>query len=186
MEDEKILDLFFARKEQGLDEMRAKYGKRCREIAYGILRSHPDAEECESDTLLAAWDAIPPQRPARLGAFLAKITRNLSLKRLRADSAQKRGGGEAMLSLDELAFCVGNDRSFDEQLQAQELADCIGRFLRTLPEAECRVFVCRYWYCDAVKEIAVRFGFTQSKVKMMLLRTREKLRDYLIKEGVLI
>lgn len=186
MEDEKILDLFFARKEQGLDEMRMKYGNRCREIAYGILRNRADAEECENDTLLAAWDAIPPQRPARLGAFLGKITRNLSLKRLRTDCAQKRGGGEARLSLEELSGCIGDDHSFDEQLQAQELADCIGAFLRTLPTEECCVFICRYWYCDTVKEIADRFGFTQSKVKMTLLRTREKLREHLIKEGVLI
>lgn len=184
MDDGGIVKLFLERNEQGLREAKSKYGNYCYSIAYGILRSRQDAEECENDTYWAAWNVIPPQQPRRLAAFLGKITRNLSLKRVRTDTALKRGGSVAIISLDELKDCIPTGKSFEEQLQAQELADIISVFLRTLSETEREVFINRYWYCDTVKEISGRFGFTQSKVKMMLLRTRVALRDYLIKEGI--
>jgi RNA polymerase sigma-70 factor (ECF subfamily) len=101
------------------------------------------------------------------------------------DTAVKRGGNAAILSLEELADCIPAGKSFEEDLQAQELADSISIFLRNLPETQRKVFILRYWYCDTVREIARRFGFTQSKVKMMLSRTRVDLREYLIKEGIL-
>lgn len=185
MDDQKIVMLFWERNEQGLLEAKSKYGNYCRSIAYNILRNMQDAEECESDTYLAAWNVIPPQQPTLLGAFLGRIVRNLSLKKLRSNTAAKRGGNEAILSLEELGNCIPSGKSFDEALQAQELADTISAFLHTLSEAECKIFVLRYWYCASIKEIADRFGFTQSKVKMMLLRTRTQLREHLIKEGIL-
>lgn len=184
MDDRSIVKLFLARDERGLREAKAKYGSYCYSIAYGILRSRLDAEECENDTYWAAWNVIPPQEPAFLAAFLGKITRNLSLKRLRADTALKRGGNAATVCLEELSDCIPGGKSFEEQLQARELADLISTFLRCLPQTERQVFVSRYWYCDSVKEISERFGFTQSKVKMMLLRTRAKLREHLEKEGI--
>lgn len=184
MEDGRIVKLFWERNEQGLREAKLKYGNYCRSIAYGILRSWQDAEECENDTYLAAWNVIPPQRPSLLAAFLGKITRNLSLKKLRTDTALKRGGNVAIVSLEELSECIPSGKDFDEQLQAQELADIISVFLRDLPDVERKIFIERYWYCSTVKEIAARFGYTQSKVKMLLLRTRASLREYLMKEGI--
>lgn len=184
VDDGGIVKLFLQRNEQGIREAKAKYGNYCYCIAYGILRNRQDAEECESDTYLAAWNVIPPQKPNLLATFLGKITRNLSLKRIRADSALKRGGSMAVISLEELLECIPAGESFEERLQVQELADLISVFLRGLSDTERQVFVCRYWYCDTVQEISARYLFTQSKVKMMLLRTREKLRDYLKKEGV--
>lgn len=184
MDDGSIVRLFLERNEQGLHEAKSKYGSYCRSIAYGVLRNWQDAEECESDTYLTAWNVIPPQQPTLLAAFLGKITRNLSLKKLRADTAVKRGGNAALLSLEELSDCIPTGKSFEEDLKSQELADIISIFLRTLPEPQRKVFILRYWYCGTVKEIAGRFGFTQSKVKMMLLRTRAELREYLIKEEI--
>lgn len=184
MDDRSIVMLFLERNEQGLHEAKTKYGSYCRSIAYGVLRDWQDAEECESDTYLAAWNVIPPQQPTLLAAFLGRITRNLSLKKLRTNTAAKRGGNAAILSLEELSDCIPAGKSFEEDLQTRELADSISIFLRALPETQRKVFVLRYWYCDTVREIAGRFGFTQSKVKMMLLRTRADLREYLIKEGI--
>lgn len=185
MDDQKIVTLFWERNEQGLLEVKSKYGNYCRSIAYNILRNMQDAEECESDTYLTAWNVIPPQKPTLLGAFLGQITRNLSLKKLRYNTAVKRGGNEAILSLEELADCIPAGRSFDEKLEAQELADIITVFLCNLSEMERKIFVVRYWYCASIQEIAQRFGFSQSKVKMMLLRTRRQLQKYLVEEGIL-
>ena len=184
MDDRRIVMLFLERNEQGLREAKNTYGSYCRSIAYGVLRDWQDAEECENDTYLVAWNVIPPQQPTFLAAFLGRITRNLSLKKLRTDTTAKRGGNAAILSLEELSDCIPAGKSFEEEIQAKELADTINNFLRNLPEPERKAFIFRYWYCDTISEIAGRFGFTQSKVKMMLLRTRVKLREYLIKEGI--
>lgn len=183
MTDNHILMLFLERNEQGLREAKNTYGNYCRSIAYGILRDWQDAEECENDTYLVAWNVIPPQQPTVLAPFLGRITRNLSLKKLRTNTATKRGGNTAILSLEELADCIPIGKSFEDELQAKELADTINSFLRNLPETDRKAFIFRYWYCDTVKEIAAHFGFTQSKVKMLLFRTRMKLREHLIKEG---
>ena len=130
---------------------------------------------------------MPPQRPNVLSAFLGKITRNLSLKRWRARSAQKRGAGAVALSLDELSECLA-DAGGDvvEKLEAEELARLINAYLSTLSGEQRRVFLCRYWHFDSVAEIAVRFGFTESKVKMICKRTRDNLAAYLEEEGVAV
>ena len=185
MDDSRIVDLYWERSEQAICETERKYGNYCFSIANNILPYREDAEESVNDTYLAAWNVIPPQKPTLLGAFLGRITRNLSLKKLRSNTAAKRGGNEAILSLEELSDCIPAGKSFDEALQAQELADIISNFLRSLSKTEQKIFVVRYWYCASIQEIAVDFGFTQSKVKMMLLRTRTQLREHLIKEGIL-
>ena len=184
MEDAAIVELYWQRQERAIAETKTKYGTYCHAIARRILNDALDAEECVNDTYLGAWNAMPPHRPASLGTFLGKITRNLSLKRWRARSAAKRGSGEVALSLDELQECAGSRNDVEEQVEAEELARMIDTFLADLPADDRRMFVCRYWYFDAVGEIAERFGFTQSKVKMSLKRTRDKLATYLEKEGV--
>lgn len=186
MVDEKILELFWDRNEQAIMETQLKYGKYCYMIAYHILRDFEDAKECENDTYFSAWNVIPPQKPMKLQAFLGKITRNLSLKKIRGKTAEKRGGGEATLSLDELCDCISDSHDFQENLQAEELAEILNAFLRNLPQTERRIFLCRYWYCDSITEICKQFGFGQSKVKMTLSRTRQKLLKYLEKEGVFL
>ena len=186
MTDQKIIQLYWDRNEQAIRETGLKYGSFCYQIAYNILRSSPDAEECVNDTYLGAWNAIPPNRPNSFSAFLGKITRNLSLKRLRNRTADKRGGNESLLSLDELIDCIPDGHTIDESIDARYLAEQISAFLRALPQTERLIFVRRYWYCQAVKEIARDMGFTQGKIKMILLRTRQKLLTYLTEKGVFL
>lgn len=183
MEDEKIVALYWDRQEQAIDETRVKYGSYCRRIALSILSDEQDALECENDTYLAAWNAIPPHRPKVLSTFLGKLTRRISLDRLKTRHAQKRGGDIPPLSFDELAQCIPDGRSLSDTLETKELAGSISAFLRTIPLRDRQVFVRRYWFCDSIAEIAAQSGWSESKVKMNLLRTREKLRQFLRKEG---
>ena len=184
MEDKAIVELYWQRQERAISETKTKYGAYCSAIAWRILNDALDAEECVNDTYLGAWNAMPPHRPTSLNTFLGKITRNLSLKRWRARSAVKRGSGEVTLSLDELEECIPSADSAQEHLEAAELARMLDTFLGGLSEDDRRMFVCRYWYFDSVGDIADRFGFGQSKVKMSLKRTRDKLAIYLEQEGV--
>ena len=184
MNDHEIVELYWMRDEKALEETRAKYGRYCYAIAYNILHNHEDSDESVNDTYLGAWNSIPPHRPELLSTFLGKITRNLSLKKLRSRLTQKRGGGEAALALEELEACLTSPSSMEETILEEELAQTLDKFLRTLPEIERRIFLCRYWYFDSISDISLRYGFGKSKVKMMLLRTREKLRKYLEQEDI--
>ncbi len=184
MEDEEIVELYFARDERALRETEAKYGPLCRKIAINILGAPQDAEECVNDVYLALWDAIPPARPRSLMAFAAGVTRRQALKRLRHDSAGKRSPG-CLVPLSELAEVLPDER-FSSGVEDEDLARLIGRFLREQsPEARC-VFIRRYWYFDSVRDIAGRYGFSENKVKSLLFRGRNRLKDYLRKEGVSI
>ncbi|MBQ6478161.1 MAG: sigma-70 family RNA polymerase sigma factor [Erysipelotrichaceae bacterium] len=184
MEDLQIVELYWNRDEKAIEQSQQKYGNYCYSIAYNILHNSEDAQESLNDTWLAAWDAIPPHHPQILSTFLGKITRRLSLNKWRSMTAEKRGGGNFPLSLDELEECIPDQRSIDDRLETQYLSEAIDRFLAKLKEGERKVFVCRYWYFDSVKDIAERFGFSESKVKMLLKRTRDRLKEYLIKEGL--
>ena len=179
MEDAAILELYQQRNEQAIAETKVKYGKLLYSIAYNILHNREDSEECENDTYLGAWNAIPPEHPKNFSSYLSKLVRNISISRFRANSADKRGGGEVALSLHELDECL----PAPPEIGTAQLAAVLNDFLAALPKQERMVFVCRYWRCDTVIDIAKRFGFGESKVKMMLLRTREKLRIFLKKEG---
>lgn len=183
MEDNKIIELYFARDDSAISETKHKYGKLLYSISYNILKIKEDAEECENDTYISAWDCIPPNNPQLLSAFLSRITRNLSLKKLKSRNAQKRGGGNTAIPLDELSNIIPDSCDTISQL---ELTEILNAFLRSLPTRERQVFICHYWYCDSIKDIARQFGFTQSKVKMMLSRTRKKLLEHLKREEVYI
>ena len=185
MEDNQIIDLYFQRSEQAIEQTDAKYGSYCFRIAYQILTNREDAEESVNDTYLAAWDAMPPHRPPLLSAFLGRITRNLSIDRWRSQNAEKRGKGEFPLCLDELAGCVSGEPGIEQKEIAKETVALLNRFLLERPETERMVFLCRYWYMDSVQEISEAFGFSQTKVTTMLYRTRNKLRKALEKEGLL-
>lgn len=183
MNDTEILDLYWVRSERAIAETRAKYGAYCSVIARNVLGDAQDAEESVSDTWLTAWNTIPPKRPAIFRSYLGKLTRNISLKKWRERSAIKRGGGEVFLALDELADCIPDGSDTERETDAKLLTDVLNRFLAELKPDERRVFVCRYWYMDPVSEIARRFGFSESKVKSMLLRLRGRLRVRLEREG---
>ena len=184
MDDERIVDLYWKRDETAINETKAKYGNYCYSIAYNILKNYEDAEECENDTYLEAWRTIPPQKPKILSAYLGTITRRKSIDKWRRKTADKRDG-EIQLSLQEFEYYLSDDKSINDEIIAEEMAKKISEFLRTLPEKECNVFLRRYWYFDSITEICNRYGYGQSKVKMMLKRTREKLFSYLEKEGML-
>lgn len=184
MDDCAIIGLYNARSEDAITETAKKYGGYCYSIAYNILHSDEDSEECVNDTYLRAWNAIPPQKPSVLSAFLGKITRNLSLDRYRKYTSEKRGAGEIPLALDELGECVQSTDSVEKTVNDRELTEALNRFLTSLTAEKRKIFMRRYWYLSPVKEIAADFGFTESKVKMILFRTREGLREFLEKEGI--
>ena len=182
MEDTGIIDLYWARDERAVEETDRKYGTYCRAISYRILKNRQDVEECLNDTYVRAWNTMPPQRPFALGAFLGKIARNLSLNYYRAGHAQRRGSGQVPLLLEELKDCAAE--SPEQALEAAELSRLLDRFLRSLPQKECCIFMRRYWYLDPVDEIARRYHMPLGTVKSSLFRTRQKLRAYLVQEGV--
>ena len=184
MNDKEIVDLYWMRSEQAIQETERKYGKYCRIIAFNILGSTEDSEECVNDTWLAAWNAMPDKRPERLNPFLAKITRNGAISRALERSRLKRGGGQIPLALDELAECVPGGWEPEKALERRELERTLRRFVSGLPETERRVFLARYWYLAPVQEIADKLGFTQSKTAGMLHRTRKKLQRLLQEEGL--
>ena len=183
MEDREIVELFLQRREEAIEETSRKYQGYCFALSRRILADRQDIEEVFSDALLALWNSIPPEIPRILSAYLAKIIRNLSLKRYRDQSTQKRGGGEITLALEELEGCIPSGEDPAEKWKEKQLQECLNRFLKTLPEENRNVFLARYWHLYSVREITERTGYSASKVKMMLLRDREKLREHLRKEG---
>ncbi len=185
MDDQEILDLFFARSEYALSAVERKYGTYCMSIAYQILHSASDCEECLNDTWMKAWDVIPPNRPDDLRIYLAKIVRNTALDKYRRSTAEKRKGLETSVALHELEECLpGGDA--ESHVLSSERKELINRFLRALPERECNVFLRRYFYMETFEEISKRYGISQVYVRQILTRTRSKLKKYLEKEGYLV
>lgn len=184
MDDKQIVDLYWERSETAISETSKKYGKYCSYIAYNILHNHEDCEECVNDTYMKAWNTIPPQCPSRLATFLGKITRNLSLDRFEKYTAQKRGAGQTTLVLEELKECIPASDHADQAVDDMLLAEIINGFLDTLPSETRKFFVRRYWYLSPVREIASDYAVSESKVKMILMRTRNKLKKVLEEEGI--
>ena len=186
MQDQEIIELYFARNEQAIIESSDKYGYYCTSIALNILQNMQDAEECVNDTWLRAWDSIPPARPNYLQLYLGSITRHISLDRFRSQKAVKRGGGELVLALDEVRDVIASDADVPTQVAEQEFSEIFNRFLWSLSERDCNVFLRRYYYLDPIAMIAKRYGLSVSNVQKILSRTRAKLRAYLEKEGYAI
>lgn len=183
MEDEKIIALYWERNETAIKETQKKYGRYCHYIADRILGCHEDAEECVNDIYVRLWESIPPQRPEHFSAFLGKITRNLALNRYKAQTREKRGAGQICAVLDELAECIP-DPSSNEITDELVLRDALNDFLRALPTETRKVFLRRYWYLSPISEIAADYRMSESKVKMILFRTRNKLKEKLKKDGI--
>ncbi len=184
MNDNDIIDLYWARSERAIAETDAKYGNYLKAVAMRVLAALEDAEESVNDTYMKAWNAMPPERPSVLRLFLGKITRRLSLNRLREKNAAKRGGGEVPAVLDELAECVPSGQNVENEILAKELASVIAGFVSKLPQDERRIFILRVYELMPVREIAERLSFSESKVKTTLHRTRKKLAEVLEREGM--
>lgn len=178
MDDTTIIALFFARDEDALRQTADKYGSALLRLAQGILRQAEDAEESVSDTYLAAWNTIPPQKPAHLYAYLAKICRFSAFGKLDRQKAQKRSALLVSLS-EELAACIPAAPP-----QEEELGRLLNDFLAELSPEKRRIFLRRYWFGDSLREVACRCGVSESKVKVTLFRLRGQLRVFLEKEGI--
>lgn len=181
MTDDEIIRLYHSRSENAISETDRKHGTFCRRLAMNILSSREDAEECVSDTYLAAWNSMPPDRPASLRAFLGRITRNISISRFRKNRAAKRYAGIEVI-LSELEECVPGS-SGDAEIERRLLAKTISDWLDGLSEDDRTMFVRRYWYGDAVKELAEDFGETPNQTAKRMQRLRRSLREALEKEG---
>ena len=183
MDDEKIIELYWQRNEDAITETASKYGMLCRFITGNILASDRDCEEVVNDTYLAAWNAIPRQRPSRFSVFLSRIARNLALKRFDHDFAAKRNP-EALCSLEELGDCVSGRENVENEVENRRIENLISSFLREQPEDKRHVFILRYWYFEPISTISRRIGFSESKVKSMLFQLRKSLREFLESEDV--
>lgn len=186
MEDSKIVDLFWERSETAIAETQQKYKRYCHYIAYNILGSDEDAEECVNDSYIRVWDSIPPHRPERLSTFIGKITRNLALDRLKSRNTQKRRASQASAVIDELQECIPVLAYPSDVADDIALRGALNSFLYSLPDKTMKIFLQRYWYMSSVKEIAEEFSVSQSKVKITLHRTRNALKLYLEKEGIIV
>lgn len=181
MEDTNIIELFFERDEKAILLSSAKYGAYISTIALNILGNSEDAGECLNDTLLKAWNSIPPQRPGNLKSYLGRIARNLAIDRHDMLSAEKRGGGQYDIALDELGECIG---SIDDSLDAGDISKVINSFLEKQETSKRKIFVKRYFYMDSIKAIAKDMRLSESNVKTTLFRLRNDLKEELTKEGI--
>ena len=184
MEDKRIIDLYHARDEAAIRETNRKYGRYCHAIAYRILRDDRDSEECVSDTWMRAWNAMPPDRPDILSVFLGKITRNLSLDRVKRMNSAKRGGGQREMVLEELADSIPSEDFSGRLVEEMELTELLNDFLGGLSVQNRIVFMQRYWHMLTVKEIALQTKMKESAVKMSLARSRKKLKEQMERKGV--
>lgn len=186
MDDNAIIELFFARSEQAILELDSQYGKTFHKLSYNILNNRQDAEECVNDAYLGAWNAIPPTRPSPLLAFVCKIVRNHSFMRYHADRAAKRGGGNYTAALEELEDCLASSRTVEGDLEEKELVQVIEDFLETLSAENRIILMRRYWFSDSCGEIAARTGLSEKNVSVRLTRIRKQLRNYLQEREVLL
>lgn len=183
MEDHKIIDLFFLRSEMAVTELEKKYGTVCKKLAFHILNNQEDAEECVNDAYLAVWSKIPPNRPDPLQAYLCRIVRNLSIKKYRANTAEKRNSFYDV-SLDELAECIPARETIEDHRDAKELGKQLDAFLDTLDQKSRVLFLRRYRFSESLAELASAFHITEHNAAVRLSRIRAKLRNYLSKEGI--
>ena len=182
MTDNQIVALFWERSEMAIQETSNLYGRYFHRVAYGILGNNEDAEEIVNDTYVKAWNNIPPQRPVHLKAFLARITRQLAINRLEQNTAQKRGDGQYRLVLEELQECL-SDGEGEAMPESVALEQSLNQFLRALPIDARRMFIRRYWHMQSVKQIARELCVSESRVKVTLMRARQKLKKHLVSEG---
>ncbi len=184
MEDREIIELYVRRDERAIEHTAQKYGTLCNNVAYRILEDRLDAEECVNDAYLGVWQAIPPERPHSLCAFVLRIARNIAISRLKYRLAAKRNP-DVLLSLDELEEIIPDTASFSSPDDG-EVGRLIGEFLRSEKEETRKIFIRKYWYFDSVGDLSEKFGHSESKIKSILFRTRQRLKRYLEEKGVAV
>lgn len=182
MEDRQIIDLLWHRNESAIEALAEKFGHRLQRLARNILSNEADAQECVNDTYLAVWNTVPPHRPIILMPYVLRVCKNIAVSRLRAQMAQKRSGYE--VALDELNEVIGTN-ALEDAISAKELGEAIDRFLNTLSKENRVLFLRRYWHGDSIEELSKQFHLSNSAISTRLSRIRQKLRDYLTKEGLI-
>lgn len=186
MQDEKIVELYWQRHESAISETENKYGQYLTKIAYNILSNIEDSRESVNDTYLKAWNTMPPQKPSVLKTYLGKITRQLSIDIFRTLHRKKRNASQYAVSLSELEECIPDSHSVEQKVELQLLGKIINDFLYTLPEQTRHIFMCRYYFCDSIKDISAFLGTSESKIKSILYRTRISLKNHLESEGFFV
>ncbi|MCI8309349.1 MAG: sigma-70 family RNA polymerase sigma factor [Clostridia bacterium] len=184
MNDEEILDLYWTRQEKAIYETDKKYGKYCNTISFNILQNNEEAKECVNDTYLKAWNNIPPKRPNVLKIYLGRITRNLAINQYEKRKAKKRDY-TLEVALEELNECVSSKNNVEEVVDYNELVNVLNTFLSELSENKRKIFLERYWYLYSIKEISSNNKISESNVKVILMRLRKELKDYLKEGGIL-
>ena len=185
IDDEKIIEMFVQRSEQGIRALDVKYGKICHNLSYNIVNNRQDAEECVNDAYLGAWNAIPPVRPDPLLSYIVKIVRNISLKIYWRKEAAKRSG-HYKIALEEIEGYIADQKTVEDEIEARELARIIGEFLDTLTLENRVIFMRRYWFADSYKDIAEFMGLSEKNISVRLTRIREKMKQYLIEREVFV
>ena len=185
MEDSKIIQLFWERDESAISAVSEKYGRYCAVIARNIVNNEQSVEECVNDTLLDLWEVIPPNHPKHLLAFISEVVRNNALDAVKGNKAQKRGGGDIDLILDEV-YDIASDYSVERIAEQHEILASVNKFLGQLPEKKQKVFVLRYWHCCSISDISQIVGMSEANVYNVLKRVRKKLLEYLKKRGELV
>ena len=185
IDDEKIIEMFFERSEQGMRELDIKYGKICHNLSYNIVNNRQDAEECVNDTYLGAWNAIPPAKPNPLLTYICKIVRNISLKIYYRKEAAKRNSTYT-IAMEEIEAYIADPNTVEAEIEARELARIIESFLDTLTVENRVIFMRRYWFADSYKDIAKFMGLSEKNISVRLTRIREKMKQYLIEREVFV
>lgn len=185
IDDDKIIEMFFERSEQGIQELNNKYGKVCHKLSYNIVNNKQDAEECVNDAYLGAWNAIPPATPNPLLSYICKIVRNLSLKTYYKNEAAKRSS-HYTIAMEEIETCIAAPNTVEIEVAAKELARIIEGFLDTLTVENRVIFMRRYWFSDSCKDIAEFVGLTEKNISVRLTRIRKKMKQYLIEREVFV
>lgn len=185
IDDKRIIELFFERSEEAIQELGNKYGKFCHRLSYNIVNNRQDAEECVNDAYLGAWNAIPPEKPDPLLTYLCKIVRNISLKMYYRKGAAKRSSTYT-IAMEEIEACIASPNTVETEFEARELARIIESFLDTLTVENRVIFMRRYWFSDSCKDIAEFVGLTEKNITVRLTRIRKKMKKYLTEKGVFI
>ncbi len=185
IDDEKIIEMFFKRSEQGIRELDNKYGKICRNLSYNIVSNRQDAEECVNDAYWGVWNAIPPAQPNPLLTYLCKIVRNISLKSYYRKGAAKRSS-HYTIAMEEIEACIADPNTIEAEIEAKELARIIESFLDTLTVENRVIFMRRYWFSDSCKDIAEFVGLTEKNISVRLTRIRQKMKKYLAEREVFV
>lgn len=185
MEDEKIIELFFDRSEQALQELDKKYGQVCHKLSRNILNDRLDAEECVNDAYLGMWNAIPPEKPDPLLTYLCKVVRNISLKLYHRKTAARRNSIYDV-AIQELEACLTAPDNVEAEIETKELACMIADFLDTLTEENRVIFMRRYWFSDTYADISRRVGLSEKNVSVRLTRIRRQMKQYLTEREIFV